>query len=320
MTRPPTAGLREFWEQPTLYMPERPLCTNSWIEGTFRRAREQALAGYRYIEANPATVSDLLVVDIDDPQARLLALWQHGGMLPNLLTVNPANGHAHAVWALAAPFARTEYARRKPLAYAAAVTEGLRRSCDGDTGYSGLMTKNPLHDAWEAELVTEHLYTLDELAGRLEESGDLPPASWKRTKRRNVTGLGRNCHVFETARTWAYREVRHHWGDSDGLHDAIRGCCHDINRDQFAASPLPMGEVDQIAKSIHKWIVTQSRMWRDGPAVYEATFIAIQSARGHKGGRASAIDRVQRFEDKRKRFLQEVLGNGNDQGQAAHHG
>ena len=190
--------LREQWEQ--LYLPLRPLCTNDFIEGVYRQPRAKALEGYRYIEANPKTVSDLLVVDIDDANARAMALWEHEGMLPNVIVENPRNGHAHAVWALAAPFSRTEYARRKPLALAAAVTEGLRRTCDGDKGYSGLMTKNPRHEAWNSELVTDHLYGLDELREALEESGDMPPASWKRTKRRNVVGLGRNCHLFETAR------------------------------------------------------------------------------------------------------------------------
>ena len=104
--------LREQWEQ--LYLPLRPLCTNDFIEGVYRQPRAKALEGYRYIEANPKTVSDLLVVDIDDANARAMALWEHEGMLPNVIVENPRNGHAHAVWALAAPFSRTEYARRKP--------------------------------------------------------------------------------------------------------------------------------------------------------------------------------------------------------------
>ena len=95
------------------------------------------------------------------------------------------------------------------------------------------MTKNPLHEAWNSELVTDHLYGLDELREALEESGDMPPASWKRTKRRNVVGLGRNCHLFETARTWAYREVRHHWGDSEGLRLAISAEAHEMNAELF---------------------------------------------------------------------------------------
>lgn len=90
-------------------------------------------------------------------------MWNRAQWRPNAVVENPANGHAHTVWALAEPFTRTEYAHRAPLAYAAAVTEGLRRSVDGDAAYSGLMTKNPEHTCWANHWVTDHLYTLDEL-------------------------------------------------------------------------------------------------------------------------------------------------------------
>lgn len=307
------AELREWWVQPTLYLPLRPLCSNNFIEGTYRQARKKALNGYKYIEANPLSVSDLLVIDIDHEDARTIALWEHAGYLPNVIVENPDNGHAHAVWALASPFARTEYAKRKPLAYAAAVTEGLRRSCSGDEAYSGLMTKNPLHNAWNSELVTDHLYTLNELAELLTEHGEMPAPSWKRTKRRNTSGLGRNCHIFETARHWAYREIRNHWGEAEGLYKAILAHCLRINREEFASNPLPLQEVAQIAKSIHKWIITKSRMWRDGQVVYEANFIAMQSARGRKGGRGNKRDRDSQevhndFAEKFEQYAKEVLG------------
>lgn len=88
-------------------------------------------------------------------------MWDREQWRPNAVVENPTNGHAHAVWALEAPFARTEYAHRAPLAYAAAVTEGLRRSVDGDTAYSGLMTKNPEHTCWTSHWVTNHLSLSD---------------------------------------------------------------------------------------------------------------------------------------------------------------
>ena len=80
-----------------------PTC-RKYVVCVYRQPRAKALEGYRYIEANPKTVSDLLVVDIDDANARAMALWEHEGMLPNVIVENPRNGHAHAVWALAAPF------------------------------------------------------------------------------------------------------------------------------------------------------------------------------------------------------------------------
>jgi hypothetical protein len=286
-------NLAEHWEQ--MYLPLRPLCTNAFVEGVYRQPREKALGVFRYVEANPRNVSDLLVVDIDDENARAMALWEHEHMQPNVIVENPANGHAHAVWALQTPFSRTEYSRRKPLAYAAAITEGLRRSCDGDKGYSGLMTKNPLHPVWDSELVTDHLYTMDELAGSLKEAGDLPQASWRRSERRNNIGLGRNCSLFETARTWAYPLVRSYPDRSqascDDLRERITTHAHAINL-ETNDEPLPAREVEQIAKSIHKWITTRFYGWTDGATVCEATFTAIQSARGRKGGAASGRARL----------------------------
>ena len=290
----PTVRPEGRFEQ--LWLPLWPLASDELREGIYRTSRSKAM-GKRYIEANPDAISNLLVVDIDHDDALMRSMWDRESWRPNAVVENPANGHAHAVWALQAPFARTEYARRKPLAYAASVVEGLRRSVDGDRGYSGLITKNPEHDAWDSHWVTDHLYSLDELTFWLEETGFMPPKTWKRTRRKNPVGLGRNCALFESARTWAYREIRHHWGDPEGLGRAIQEEAQLLNQTDFDV-PLPIAEVDHIARSIHKWIITQSRMWADGPAVYEATFIAMQSARGRKSS--------EKRRDKRAALIEEV--------------
>lgn len=274
------------WEQ--LWLPLWPYASDDLKAGIYRMGRGPALER-RYIEANPRALSNLLVVDIDHADAHLRAMWDRKHWLPNAIVENPANGHAHAVWALKEPVSRTEYASRKPVAYAAAIVEGLRRSVDGDIGYSGLITKNPTHDAWDAHWITDELYSLPQLHEHLDTAGYMPPVSWQRTKRRNTTGLGRNCSIFETARTWAYRELRHHFGDSQGLLTAIMGEVHSLNA--AFPEPLPLSESRAIATSIHKWIITYSRMWADGPVVYEATFSTIQSARGRKGGLKSGVAR-----------------------------
>lgn len=281
-----TAPTGQQWEQ--LWFPLWPYASDDLKEGIYRMGRGPALER-RYIEANPKALSNLLVVDIDHSDAHLRAMWDRREWLPNAIVENPSNGHAHAVWALKNPVTRTEYASRKPLAYAAAVVEGLRRSVDGDTGYSGLMTKNPTHEAWDAHWITDELYSLPQLHENLDAAGYMPPTSWQRTKRRDPVGLGRNCAIFETARTWAYREVRHYFRDPKGLHRAISAEVHSLNA--TFSEPLPLSESKAIATSIHKWITTKSRMWQDGPAVYEATFSTIQSARGRKGGIQSGLTR-----------------------------
>ena len=275
MDEPPT----DLWDR--IWLPRRPLATDDPTTGLTRTSRTLAL-DRRLIETNPAALTSLLAVDVDHPDALIRALWDRADWLPTVVTENPGNGHAHAIWALTAPVATTEYAHRRPLALAAAVTEGLRRSVDGDPAFGGLITKNPLNQDWIAHWVTSHTYGLRELAGHLDDADLMPPASWRRARRKNPVGLGRNCCLFETARTWAYREARHHWGDPNGLHRAITSTVRDLN--QNFSDPLPSSETRAIATSIHKWITTKSRIWKDGPATYEATFITIQSARGKKSG------------------------------------
>lgn len=287
--------MSEEYSQPTLelsrtfegwWLPERPLCCDDDYSQLHRRSRADALK-YKHVETNPAALSNLIVVDIDDEEARAIALWEHEGMVPNLLMENPANGHAHAGWVLTFPVPRTDLARLKPLKLLHATTEGLRRSCNGDEGYSGLLMKNPLSEAWNSEIVARDTYDLEQLVQSLQEHGDMPPVSWKRTKRARTQGLGRNCTLFDEARTLAYRYVRRlpdrSTASNDLLREYARRTCHELNATLFA-DPLPMREVNDIAKSIHKWITTRSRMWRDGAVANAATFIAIQAARGHKHG------------------------------------
>lgn len=288
MDEPPA----DLWDR--IWLPRRPLATDDPTTGLTRTSRTLAL-DRRLIETNPAALTSLLAVDVDHPDALIRALWDRADWLPTVVTENPTSGHAHAIWALTAPVATTEYAHRRPLALAAAVTEGLRRSVDGDPAFGGLITKNPLNGNWSTHWVTSHTYGLNELAGHLDDADLMPPASWRRARRRNPIGLGRNCTIFETARTWAYREARHHWGDPDGLHRAIATTVRDLN--QNFSDPLPSSETRAIATSIHKWITTKSRIWKDGPATYEATFITIQSARGKKSRASRWSASEKRIED-----------------------
>lgn len=287
MTLPSTvdAAPGQFFVQE--WLPIWPYASDDLRDGIYRTSRDQAL-GKRYIEANPQALSNLLIVDVDHADAALRATNSEGSHpLPNAIVENPINGHAHLVWALAEPVTRTDYARRKPLAYAAAVTEGLRRAVDGDRGYSGLMTKNPTHEAWRTEWLHSDLYALGQMETQL--TTNMPPPRWREapTKRGDIAGLGRNCALFEGARKWAYREVRNHWNDPIGLLDAISAEAH--TRNAAFTEPLPISEVRALAASIHRWITTRSRIWADGPVVYEANFIAIQSHRGRKGGRKGGL-------------------------------
>ena len=142
-----------------MWLPLFPLASDDFVRGVYRTSRSEALLR-RHIEANPASMSNLLVVDVDHPDAALRALSAVGNHpMPTAIVENPRNGHAHAVWGLLEPVTRTERAHLKPLAYATAVTEGLRRAVVGDAGYSGLMTKNPTHEDWITHWCRADLYS-----------------------------------------------------------------------------------------------------------------------------------------------------------------
>ncbi|WP_072727080.1 MULTISPECIES: replication initiation protein [Bifidobacterium] len=308
--------MSDDYSQPTLelartfegwYLPQRPMCCDDDYSALTRRSRADALR-YKHIETNPSALVNTIVVDIDDDQGRAVALWEHEGMRPNFIAENPVNGHAHAGWVLTYPVARTEMARIKPLKLLHAATEGLRRSCNGDEGYSGLLMKNPEHPAWESDIIEHDTYDLDQLVAALDQHGDMPPKSWRRTKRARTIGLGRNCTVFDTARTDAYRFVRRLPDrtpeSSERLREFTRRTCHEINA--TFADPLPTREVNDIAKSIHKWTVTRFDGWLDGAAVCAATFTAIQAARGHKGGiQSGSSRRTSSIRSQYERYLEE---------------
>lgn len=285
------ADERTWTEQ--LWLPLFPLASDDYRHGVYRMARGEALKR-RHVQANPDALANLLVVDIDHPDSALRALSATGNHpMPTAIVENPRNGHAHAVWALLEPVTTTERAKLAPLAYAASVAEGLRQAVDGDRGYSGLMTKNPVHGDWVAHWQRDELYSLAHLE---HELGDhMPPPGWrKRLSRNEITGLGRNCALFEESRHWAYRELRHWFGDPQGLSDAIHAGVQ--LRNQAFTEPLQPPEAAGIARSITRWITTKSRLWKDGPVVYDATFSVIQAWRGKKGGKKSGEKRRSEFE------------------------
>lgn len=275
--------ITDQWEQ--LWLPFYPLASDNLRNGIYRMSRDKAREK-RYIEANPEAISNLLIVDIDHDDAALRAVWNAHGMIPNAIVENPRNGHAHAVWALETPFARTEYARRKPLTFAAAVTEGLRRKVDGDRGYSGLITKNPEHRAWRSEWWTDDLYTLGQLADAL---GDyMPPPGWKRAQRKAPVGLGRNCSIFEQVRTFAYptaRRIRLKSEHPEPEHYAELELAISTEIELMNAGysePLPGSETKAIGRSIYRWTTTKFTGWTNSREKNAKVFSAIQSARGKK--------------------------------------
>lgn len=264
-----------------------------------------------YLGPNPPHKINIVAVDIDHPDALLRALWEKDDLRPNVVIVNPENGHGHAVWYLADGVYSTDMASQKPLKWLAAIQEGLRSLVDGDHGYSGTLIKNPEHPRWETHAVHERRFTLQELTDLLQEFGHMPRPGWRRRRKAPPVGVGRNCALFDALRTFTYREIRRHWGDADGLSKAIHTEAGRLNSE--FPEPLYNSELNAIARSVSRWIV-RSDMWRNGKEAYEAELSRRQSHRAkmnkpeniRKAARAGGAARRERAADWQLQMLMEI--------------
>lgn len=186
-----------------------------------------------------------MILDIDREGAALA--WEGLVPEPNFITINKKNAYAHLAWSLKAGVTTTTAGHIKPLEYLAAIERTYTFLMGADPGYTGLITKNPLHSRWTLWEKHSHAYTLGELA----EDLDLKAA--KPRSMDEVSGLGRNCLMFDEARQWAYKSVSEYWTRSEAdWHQAVLAQCQSINRGFHA--PLPTSEVSATARSIAKWV------------------------------------------------------------------
>jgi hypothetical protein len=227
------------------HLPYKPWCSDDLESGLVVRPMGQALTR-RYLQHNSPAMVWVLAQDIDR-QVDDGYFERCGAPEPNCVVKNPSNGHAHALYYLAAGVCRTSAARIKPLRYLAAIERALCRQLRADPGYAGLVTKNPLHPAWQTTVLHDRRYSLGDLAKHL----DLRAVANDKTYRES--GLGRNVTTFDTVRVWSYRAVRDFWGPGgfERWHKSVFAKVAEVNC-QFP-SPLPYSEIRAISKSISTW-------------------------------------------------------------------
>ncbi|WP_432537881.1 replication initiation protein [Kineococcus arenarius] len=279
-----------------VWRPRRPLATDDLSQGCWRQSRPDALSR-RYLEHSPRALLSMLVIDVDHDDTLLRALqtpMTHP--MPSWIAESPT-GRGHVGWVLKTPVCRTDAARLEPMRFAAKVEEGLRRSLDGDVGYAGLLTKNPVHDDWVTTWGTDELYELRDLAAGL---GELMPRTLPR-KTADASGLGRNCTLFNRVRLWAYRACRR-YDDRAEWEEVVEAFALAVNH-EFAV-PLPAGEVGHTAQSVARWV------WRNGFTA--EGFRAEQARRGllgaAKAGRANTSEQqaAKRRKVDRAAFIEEA--------------
>lgn len=261
--------------------PRKPYCTDDLEAGLRVRSLLHALKK-PYIQANPPHLRVWSIFDIDRPGAALA--WEDAGLPPPSWTaVNKENGHAHSVWGLRAPVlveacrhVKGREMRTEPLRYLCAIESMFRIGLRADNGFSGLITKNPIHPLWRTLRGPRLAYDLSEL-------GEYLPGLEQHFPKKKVEqiGLGRNVTLFDELRQWAYKAVRQYQGEGgltgwNAWMSAANSRALVYNGD--FQTPLHFREVWHIAKSVAKWT------WKRFDVVAsDEKFAKLQEHRGKLG-------------------------------------
>ena len=251
-------------------LPHKPYCTNELGAGLIIRQKKTAIQ-MPYIQHNPPCFISSLVFDVDTSDAYFS--WFDANLPPpTWIAKNSQNGHAHIGYMLLAPVCTTHRAKQNVIQYLAKIEQAYSLALGADRGYTGLITKNPGHGTWENHTFGVQPYDLNYLA-------DFVELQELKTDLKEVSGLGRNCMMFDTVRFWAYEAIRAFIsGPPDSWYAEVLKVA--INANGAFLEPLPHSEVKATAKSIARWV------WRNHTEAH-AKFIERQTVKGRKGGLSS---------------------------------
>ena len=251
-------------------LPYKPYCTDDFSTGLKIRPKKTAIQ-MPYLQHNPPCLISSLIFDLDRQDAYFA--WSDANLpTPHWIAKNRANGHAHIGYMLAVPVCTTHRAKQSIIEYAAKIEQAYSLALGADRGYSGLISKNPCHNAWENHIFDVQPYDLNYLA-------DFVELQELKKDLKEVSGLGRNCIMFDTVRFWAYKAIRAHRGSTFDiwLGKVLEQC---QNANSAFIEPLPYSEVKATAKSIARYC------WKKDGYHYQE-FIDRQSRKGAMGGKKS---------------------------------
>lgn len=238
---------------------------------------------YPYIQPNHPDYIRWLVFDIDYstvtnivPNSQIgsvcnIAYDEHDCPPPNIIAVNPENGHAHYFYMLKDPVYRGANAEPKPALYLESIYANMRTKLRADPCFAGVnapLVKNPNSYHWNVFIVANEPYALCDL--------DVYVPTKKHQKKKintDTASLGRNCALFEELRKYAYAAV----ADFDSLDmfiDHLYQQAQEINAKN--QKRLYVREVKDVAKSIARYCFQKG---------FGEEFIKKQAEKGRKGGK-----------------------------------
>ena len=292
----------DTWPQDFEYIAERfphkPFVTNDLEYGVTVRPRSNCY-GWKYIQYNNPIYDHLLIIDYDAPNGLDMLKAIEGLPRPTWISRTVGTQRGHIAWSIAVPVLTTSASKLKPLQYLARIEEGYRKHVNGDRGFAGLLTKNPIADFWDVQWIEPKPYTLDELASAVKIERY---TSKKKAEAIEPVGLGRKVLTFHRARQWAYSSVSDYWkAGEEAWHAAVASKVEEISCG-FEV-PLPDSHCRSIAKSIAGWVWKRFTPLTKHQLVLATHTPEVQARRGRMGGKASGVSRKASSADKRARAV-----------------
>jgi hypothetical protein len=214
---------------------------------------------------------------------------------PNWAALSLDKNSAHIGYELITPVGRHANARINPQRYLAAIEVAMSKKLEADTGFNGLLCKNPLNARWGFYKGSGQPWHLQELAQYVKLK-DAKPNAFNRTPRGEV---GRNVYLFDRCRFWAYDNVRHcRSGRYEDWEQSVLNAALRINAGSYdhltalaGRGLLPLSECRAVAKSVARWAWANHCERKN-----TAAFSALQAWRGTLGATASAKGKRERRE------------------------
>ena len=255
-------------------LPKRPYATDDFDYGVKIQSKKNAITK-KHLSLNHKYITQWVTFDIDRTGAVADLYYDTTGVqTPNLVVENPANGHAHFLYQLKTPIYLGENTSNKPINYLSAIYTEMRGLLGADTGYTGLISKNPMHRHWRTQELHQEPYTLQELARNLDLDAKVVRSA--KISADEAYYEGRNVKLFNELREWAYVAVRDYRGKT--YEQWLQACidrCMQLNG--MLVHMLGYNEVKQIAKSVSKFT------WKkDG--YHHHMFIERQTLKAKAGG------------------------------------
>lgn len=265
-------------------LPLRPYATDDFEYGVKIQSKKNAVTK-KHLSLNHKYITQWVTFDIDRNGAVADLYYDTTGVqTPNLVVENPANGHAHFLYQLKTPIYLGENTSTKPINYLSAIYTEMRELLGADKGYSGLISKNPMHKHWRTQELHQEPYTLQELARNLDLDAKVVRSA--KISADEAYYEGRNVKLFNELREWAYVAVREYRGKTYELW--LQGCLdHCMQLNGMLVHMLGYNEVKQIAKSVSKFT------WKkDG--YHHHMFIERQTMKAKSGGakRSASYDHL----------------------------